>query len=119
MGARTPANAKTQPPPESEDAILTRRLVILSFWAIVLCLGLPVWWKTTAIYRADLPLQSMNDWAEGKVGVPVFFAPPARRSLTLLPDMPTRFPFAHCIRSGSIACSRCTTSPPHDAARSR
>ncbi|KAF2814637.1 GPI transamidase component PIG-S [Mytilinidion resinicola] len=66
------ATANLQPWPEGKDAILTRRLVILSFWAIVLCLGLPVWWKTTAIYRADLPLQVMNDWAEGKTCRPVF-----------------------------------------------
>lgn len=59
--------AKKEPPPESKEAIWTRRLVILSFWAVVILVGLPVWWKTTAIYRADLPLQVMTDWADGKV----------------------------------------------------
>jgi phosphatidylinositol glycan class S len=26
-----------------------------------------VWWKTTTVYRAPLPLQEMLDWADGKV----------------------------------------------------
>jgi phosphatidylinositol glycan class S len=59
--------AQKQPPPESAESIWLRRLAILSFWAVVVCLGLPVWLRTTAIYRADLPLQEMTDWAEGKV----------------------------------------------------
>ncbi|OCL11779.1 hypothetical protein AOQ84DRAFT_373693 [Glonium stellatum] len=63
---------KKEPPPESKEAIWTRRLVILSFWAVVILIGLPVWWKTTAIYRADLPLQVMTDWADGKTCRPVF-----------------------------------------------
>lgn len=59
--------ARTTPPPESAESIWLRRAAILSFWAVVILLGLPVWWKTTAIYRAELPLQDMTDWAEGKV----------------------------------------------------
>lgn len=55
------------PPPEKPSDIRRRTLVILSFWLIVLCLGLPIWWKTTAIPRADLPLHEMMDWADGKV----------------------------------------------------
>jgi len=60
-------NKKKQPPPESPESIRTRKLVILSFWAVVIFIGLPVWWKTTTVYRADLPLQEMLDWADGKV----------------------------------------------------
>lgn len=60
-------NAITPPPPESPQGITTRRLVILSFWAVAILLGLPLWFKTTTIYRADLPLQQMLDWADGKV----------------------------------------------------
>lgn len=59
--------AEKQPPPESAESIWLRRLAILSFWAVVVCLGLPIWLRTTAIYRAELPLQQMTDWAEGKV----------------------------------------------------
>ncbi|KAF2476617.1 beta-lactamase/transpeptidase-like protein [Lindgomyces ingoldianus] len=64
--------APRQPPPETQESVWMRRAVISSFWAVVLFLGLPVWWKTTAIYRADLPLQTMTDWADGKICKPVF-----------------------------------------------
>jgi hypothetical protein len=59
--------AQTSPPPESHQSIWLRRAAIISFWAVAVLLGLPVWWTTTAIYRAELPLQDMTDWAEGKV----------------------------------------------------
>jgi hypothetical protein len=58
---------KKEPPPESAEEIKIRSLVIFSFWAIVLFLGLPIWWRTTAIYRARLPLNQMMDWADGRV----------------------------------------------------
>ena len=64
---RAAAPNNRQPPPETKESLWTRRWVILSFWLVVACLGLPVWWKTTAIYRAELPLQAMSDWADGKV----------------------------------------------------
>lgn len=56
-----------QPPQEPEESIYTRRLVIFSFWVVVVVFGLPTWWWTTSIYRARLPLQDMVDWADGKV----------------------------------------------------
>lgn len=58
---------KKEPPPETPAAIRLRVYVILSFWAIIVIVGLPIWWWTTAIYRADLPLDQMMDWAEGRV----------------------------------------------------
>lgn len=58
---------KKGPPPEKPRSIRIRLYVIVSFWAIVLLLGLPIWWWTTAIYRADLPLDVMMDWADGRV----------------------------------------------------
>lgn len=61
------ATPQKQLPPESKESLWLRRWSIVSFWAVVLFLGLPVWLKTTAIYRAELPLQEMTDWAEGKV----------------------------------------------------
>lgn len=64
-GAATPA--RKQPPPEKPSDVRRRSYVILSFWLIVLCLGLPIWWETTTIYRADLPLSEMMEWADGKV----------------------------------------------------
>ena len=66
----SPASAQKQPPPESPQSIKTRGLVILSFWVLVILLGVPVWLWTTSIYRARLPLQDMLDWADGKVLVP-------------------------------------------------
>ncbi|KAH5065432.1 hypothetical protein HBI55_138040 [Parastagonospora nodorum] len=60
------------PPPEPSESIWLRRLAILSFWSVVVFLGLPIWLKTTAVYRAELPLQDMTDWAEGRVCKPVF-----------------------------------------------
>lgn len=62
-----PTEAKKEPPPEKREAIKIRTLVITSFWAVILFLGLPMWWRTTSIYRARLPLQEMMDWADGKV----------------------------------------------------
>ncbi|KAJ4373959.1 GPI transamidase component [Neocucurbitaria cava] len=61
-----------QPPPETKEGLWLRRLAILSFWVVVVFLGLPVWLKTTAIYRAELPLQDMAGWAEGKACKPGF-----------------------------------------------
>lgn len=60
-------NAKKQPPPEKPEALRLRIKVILSFWAVIVFLGLPVWWQTTSIYRARLPIQEMLDWSEGAV----------------------------------------------------
>ncbi|KIX00508.1 uncharacterized protein Z518_10648 [Rhinocladiella mackenziei CBS 650.93] len=54
-----------QPPPEKAEAISLRTKIILSFWAVIVVLGLPTWWQTTTIYRANLPLQEMLNWAEG------------------------------------------------------
>jgi phosphatidylinositol glycan class S len=59
--------AKKQPPPEKPEEIRMRSFVLLSFWAIIVFLGLPIWWKTTTIYRAELPLSQMMDWADGRV----------------------------------------------------
>ncbi|TQS34493.1 hypothetical protein Golomagni_05120 [Golovinomyces magnicellulatus] len=63
---------KKDPPPETSESIRRRRLIILSFWVVIVTIGLPIWWSTTAIYRAKLPLNQMTDWANGKVCRPVF-----------------------------------------------
>ncbi|OJD16828.1 hypothetical protein AJ78_03018 [Emergomyces pasteurianus Ep9510] len=68
----TTTSAKRSLPPEKPDAIRTRTLVISAFWAVIIFLGLPMWWKTTSIYRARLPLDEMKDWADGKACRPVF-----------------------------------------------
>jgi phosphatidylinositol glycan class S len=72
-GEDAPANAvnvvkaKKEPPPEKPEQIRMRSFVLLSFWAIIIFLGLPIWWRTTTIYRANLPLDQMMDWADGRV----------------------------------------------------
>ncbi|KAI9729574.1 MAG: GPI transamidase component [Cirrosporium novae-zelandiae] len=68
--ASTPTTKK--PPPESAESIRTRTCVILTFWVVIIFLGLPIWWKTTSIYRARLPLHDMMEWADGKACRPVF-----------------------------------------------
>ncbi|KAH8881705.1 hypothetical protein GQ53DRAFT_754154 [Thozetella sp. PMI_491] len=74
--AAAPAASSTpsrkQPPPEKPSDIRRRSWVIVSFWLIVILLGLPIWWHTTTIYRANLPLSEMLDWADGKACRPVF-----------------------------------------------
>ncbi|KAI2626803.1 phosphatidylinositol-glycan biosynthesis class S protein [Xylaria nigripes] len=60
------------PPPEKSSHIFRRSLIIASFWLVVLCLGVPIWWQTTSIYRANLPLDQMMSWADGTVCSPVF-----------------------------------------------
>lgn len=69
------------PPPESSTSIHVRSLVIISFWLVVICLGLPTWWWTTSIYRARLPLQEMLEWADGKVSSPSYIATKTGRQL--------------------------------------
>ncbi|KAI5777387.1 phosphatidylinositol-glycan biosynthesis class S protein [Geopyxis carbonaria] len=44
----------------------TRSYVIISFWIVVVGLGLPLWWITTSIYRAPLPLEEMQSWADSR-----------------------------------------------------
>jgi GPI-anchor transamidase subunit S len=58
---------RRQPPPEAKEAVWLRSKVIFSFWAVIVFLGLPMWWQTTSIYRARLPHQEMLDWSEGSV----------------------------------------------------
>lgn len=60
-------NGDVEPPPELPENARARSYVILSFWLVVLLLGLPLWWTTTAIYRAPLPLKEMQSWADGRV----------------------------------------------------
>lgn len=60
-------NGDVEPPPELPENARARSYVILSFWLVVLLLGLPLWWITTAIYRAPLPLKEMQSWADGRV----------------------------------------------------
>jgi GPI-anchor transamidase subunit S len=70
VNAVNAVSAKKEPPPEKPEEIRMRSFVLLSFWAIIILLGLPIWWRTTTIYRANLPLDQMMDWADGRVCAP-------------------------------------------------
>ncbi|OJJ35642.1 hypothetical protein ASPWEDRAFT_51636 [Aspergillus wentii DTO 134E9] len=72
MSSNTKTDAQRLPPPEPAEATQNRFRVILAFWAVIIFLGFPIWWKTTSIYRARLPFQEMVDWADGKTCRPVF-----------------------------------------------
>ncbi|MCJ1311117.1 GPI transamidase component [Agyrium rufum] len=66
------ATLHKEPPPEPQEAIQIRSYVVLSFWAVVILLGLPTWFWTTSIHRAHLPLQEMLNWADGEACKPTF-----------------------------------------------
>ena len=40
--------------------------LVLTDGQAVIFLGIPLWWKTTNIYRAKLPLELMDEWSDGK-----------------------------------------------------
>jgi hypothetical protein len=61
------SNTTKQPPPETSEGIWMRRWIMFSFWSVAVFLGLPIWWKTTTVYRAPLPLDQMLEWGDGKV----------------------------------------------------
>ncbi|TQV98429.1 hypothetical protein V2A60_007829 [Cordyceps javanica] len=64
--------AYTPPPAEKPSETRRRSYIVWSYWLIVVFLGLPIWWQTTAIHRANLPLDGMMQWADGKACRPVF-----------------------------------------------
>ena len=99
--------AKTKPPPEAPYARARRRYVLLSFWMLILFIGIPFWWKTTNVYRAPLPYETMDSWAEGKVCDTLKLGRPRLTNLGLR------------ILSASKSCSRCRPPPEHDYAACR
>lgn len=67
VSIETEATPSSKLLPESPAEVRTRRWIVLSLWAIVALLGLPAWYATTTVPRADLPLYAMNQWADGQV----------------------------------------------------
>lgn len=114
------APTRKEPPPEKPSDIRRRSYIILSFWLIVLFLGLPIWWKTTTIYRANLPINEMLEWADGKVGQ-MDRGRFATACLTrcLLLGMPSRIPPAHLDTSRYPPRPRGPEPPAIDPTRSR
>ncbi|KAM3514193.1 hypothetical protein MY11210_002184 [Beauveria gryllotalpidicola] len=70
--AAEPVIGYTPPPAEKPSDARRRSYIVWSYWLIVVFLGLPIWWQTTAIHRAHLPLDGMMQWADGKACRPVF-----------------------------------------------
>lgn len=83
------AAVKKQPPPEKPEEIRMRSFVLFSFWAIIIFLGLPIWWKTTTIYRADLPLDEMMEWADGRVSVDIRYMSVANACIGMSASFPS------------------------------
>jgi hypothetical protein len=81
-----------------------RTKIVLSFWAVVLLLGLPTWLKTTQIYRADLPLEDMFALSDGQVDPDHIYH---RMRLT---NSRIQFPSCH-FRSGSAYPTSCVLTP--------
>ncbi|KAI8926129.1 phosphatidylinositol-glycan biosynthesis class S protein [Entophlyctis helioformis] len=53
---------KVQLEPLTTPAILAMRTrIVLVIWAVIL-MALPMWWKTTEVYRAELPYASIRSW---------------------------------------------------------
>ena len=63
------STVRNKPPPEKTEAVSLRTKVVLSFWAVIVLLGIPTWLRTTSISRASLPLQDMLNWADGLVSI--------------------------------------------------
>lgn len=102
-----PANAvsiasKKEAPPETAESIRLRIWVIVSFWATIIFIGLPIWWKTTTIHRESLPLDQMMDWADGRVRTASGFF--ASTSLIFI-GLPTSLPIENINRGGILTGS--------------
>lgn len=49
-----------------EETDKIRRLIIASFYIVIL-FGLPLWWKTTEVYRAQLTFAEIEEWSNWEV----------------------------------------------------
>ena len=105
---------RKQPPPEKPEAVTLRTKIVISFWAVILLLGLPTWWQTTSIYRANLPLQDMVNWAEG-------FVRNDRRSFSLQLTLARRIflPLSPCTSGFSRLASHAPTRSAWCATRNK
>lgn len=68
------AAARKGSPLERPQDVRLRTIVVLSFWALILFVGVPMWWQTTSIHRAQLPLPEMLRWADGQVNAHSIFS---------------------------------------------
>jgi hypothetical protein len=66
--AQSPPSPSPSPAPSSFSLDKSRQYIsALSILAVALFVGLPVWWKTTEVYRCPLPYKEINDLSGNQV----------------------------------------------------
>ena len=66
--AQSPPSPSPSPAPSSFSLDKSRQYIsALSILAVALFIGLPVWWKTTEVYRCPLPYKEINDLSVNQV----------------------------------------------------
>lgn len=81
-----PPPAKLHPVSPTPD-IPRRRIIVLSFWALII-LGIPFWWKTTTIERLPLPSAEVEGWVERGVRPGCAAGPPCELTFVALALLP-------------------------------
>ncbi|KAL5033133.1 hypothetical protein BDV3_000150 [Batrachochytrium dendrobatidis] len=69
---------------------LTRRThIVFSIWVVII-LALPIWWRTTEVYRAPLPFEAIRSWETTQalslnmnMGIQLCFSPKATEQVAL------------------------------------
>lgn len=67
MDGDVQGSGEKTPAPRSAVQGKGSNAILFAFWAVVVLLGVPLWLWTTSIHRANLPMESMNEWSNGKV----------------------------------------------------
>lgn len=70
MDAATPATQAPDPAILHTESKKTRRLIIASYWIVIL-LAVPLWWSTTSIERQSLPTANVLAQQERELVFPV------------------------------------------------
>ena len=50
-----------------EDSRYGQKLALLSYVLVAVFIGVPLWWKTTEVYRSPLPYTQINELANKQV----------------------------------------------------
>ena len=52
-----------------EDSRYGQKLALLSYVIVAVFIGVPLWWKTTEVYRSPLPYTQINELANKQVSL--------------------------------------------------